>query len=218
MTAHVTTIYLPRRALMLKTNAHDPVDYYYRPLIGPAYRQRLALAIDALGGRRYDRLLEIGYGSGILLPELARHCADLHGIDLHDQLAPVRHMLSVERVQADLKTGSVTDLEYPDSYFDAVVCLSVLEHLEPVTLARALSEIKRVCRPGGVAVIGYPIRNLITDAFFRLLGFKPRELHPSGHHDIRTQIDTRFATAVTRVWPAGLSMNLALYALDRCEA
>ena len=60
--------------------------------------------------------------------------------------------------------------------------MSVLEHL--TELDRALDELRRVLRPGGVAVLGYPVRNPLTDAFFRLARYNPREIHPSSHADI----------------------------------
>ena len=46
---------------------------------------------------------------------------------------------------------------FPDGDFDAVVCEQVLEHLDDTALAFALGELRRVLRPGGVALIGTPV-------------------------------------------------------------
>ena len=53
---------LPARELMAATNDEDPVAYYYRPLIGRAYRARLRLALGELDRRRdhVGDLLEVG--------------------------------------------------------------------------------------------------------------------------------------------------------------
>jgi SAM-dependent methyltransferase len=47
--------------------------------------------------------------------------------------------------------GDITATDYPDGAFDAVTCLSVLEHGVPV--AAFLKEAARILRPGGVLVL-----------------------------------------------------------------
>jgi SAM-dependent methyltransferase len=48
----------------------------------------------------------------------------------------------------------VEDLQFPDNYFNAVVCWSVLEHV-PSPL-HAISEMRRVLRPGGLIWVQLP--------------------------------------------------------------
>ena len=45
----------------------------------------------------------------------------------------------------------------PDGSFHAAVCEQVLEHLEDEGVERVLSELGRVLKPGGVALIGTPV-------------------------------------------------------------
>ncbi len=52
--------------------------------------------------------------------------------------------------------GDITAMPYEAAEFDAVVCIHVLEHIEADRLA--ISEIYRVLKPGGWAVIAVPIR------------------------------------------------------------
>ena len=47
----------------------------------PRKRYRLVQAV--LPAHRVGGVAEIGYGGGIFLPELARHCETLQGIDVH---------------------------------------------------------------------------------------------------------------------------------------
>lgn len=56
---------------------------------------------------------------------------------------------------ADLKLD-VTDIQLPDNSYDVVICNHVLEHVNDVQ--KAFSEIKRILRPGGWAVLLVPIR------------------------------------------------------------
>jgi tRNA G46 methylase TrmB len=62
---------LPPSAL-LRTGPVDHADWNYRPLIGTVQRIRFRLVCRLLGNGRFDRLLEIGYGSGVFMPELAK--------------------------------------------------------------------------------------------------------------------------------------------------
>jgi 2-polyprenyl-3-methyl-5-hydroxy-6-metoxy-1,4-benzoquinol methylase len=209
---------LPSRSLVPKPDADDPVDYYYKPLTGRIYRARLRLAADLLGEANYESLVEVGYGSGIFLPELARRTDRLTAIDIHRESAQVEEMLSRFGLTVDLCEGSLFEMPFRDGEFDALVCLSVLEHV--TELEAALSEVRRVLRPGGIAVLGFPVRNLVTDTFFRVVGYNPREIHPSGHRDILAAARAHEGFAVEREarFPAFAPLDLAGYAGCRCRA
>ena len=55
---------------------------------------------------------------------------------------------------ADLKLD-VTNIELPDNQYDVVICNHVLEHVNDVN--KAFSEIKRILKPGGWAILLVPI-------------------------------------------------------------
>ena len=210
-------LYLPPRDLLSKTNSEDPLDYYYHPLTGWMYCQRLVMALDELGNGSINSLLEVGYGSGILLPELARRSQKLCAIDLHNQVAAVEKMLDAEHIHAELKIGSVLEMDYLAATFDAIVCLSVMEHMDEITLPLALKELRRVSTPGAVVVLGFPVRNTLTDFFYRLVGFSPRDLHPSSHRDIIQAAQSEFASVQVRAWPMRLPLDLTLYVVCQCR-
>lgn len=207
---------LPPRGALPKTNDEDPVDYYYG-VTAPLYRGRLTVAARLLG-RGYPSLLDVGYGSGIFFPELARRAERLVGVEVHHQEARVDDALRGLGVDVDLRPGSILELPAADGEFDAVVCLSVLEHLRE--LGGALSELRRVLTSGGMAVLGFPVRQPLTDAFFRLFGFDPRQLHPSSHTDILRAAEQDETFAVERVahFPRVLPLQLSGYAACRLRA
>src|SRR5262245_3209805 len=93
---------LPRRALLPKPDAGDPVDYYYRLPTARLYRARLKLALTLLGSQTYDSMLEVGYGSGIFLPQLSLHSRRLAAVDIHDEGESVRRMLAELGLSADI--------------------------------------------------------------------------------------------------------------------
>jgi 2-polyprenyl-3-methyl-5-hydroxy-6-metoxy-1,4-benzoquinol methylase len=207
-------IILPSRENIYKTSDDDPSDYYYKPVTGAVYRQRLKAATQLLRGSKFGRLLEIGYGSGVFLPELSRHCSELYGVDVHAKVDLVQQTLEKERVAAQLSVGDVRALEFPDGMFDAVVCVSVLEHIRE--LDSAIGEIDRVTDDSSIVVLGFPVRNVITNAFYRVVGHDPGQLHPSSHCDILRALSTRLKIDACASFPRFLPMDYSLYVTCRC--
>src|SRR5438045_9455373 len=72
---------LPPKGVLHPNDAHDPLPYYYHPLVGWLYRYRLQMGLDLLppGG---TRVLEVGVGSGVLVPTLTRRYREYTGTDL----------------------------------------------------------------------------------------------------------------------------------------
>jgi SAM-dependent methyltransferase len=205
---------LPDRSLLQVSSPGDPVDYYYHWLYGVVYRRRLRMILELLGPGPVDRLLEIGYGSGILLPELSRRAKSLDAVDRHEQVAGVSIMLEAMSVKATLRSGDVLSLPYPDGAFQAVVCVSVLEHL--AELDGACAEIERVLSPEGIAVIGFPVANLLTSGLFRWLGYRAREIHPSSHGEILRALRRRFQIRRLLHLPRALPVSFGLYVACQC--
>lgn len=207
-------IVLPSKDHVYETGEDDPIAFYYKPVTGIVYRQRLKTAAQLLGGRRFHKLLEIGYGSGIFLPELSRHCSELYGVDIHSKVDLVQKTLEKEGVAAQLSVGDVRALEFPDGMFDAVVCVSVLEHIRELDLA--IGEMARVAGDSGIVVLGFPVRNVITNAFYRAVGYNPMEIHPASHRDILKALPARLKMDAYASFPRFLPMDCSLYVTCRC--
>lgn len=205
---------IPSRINIKATNPEDPLDYYYIFGIRRFYLKRLKMALPLLSGA-YANLLEIGYGSGILFPELFRRSAKLYGIDTHEQNGLVREMMIKEGINAELTTGNILHLPYEDGKFDSVVCLSVLEHI--ADLEQAVAEIKRVLSVQGIAVIGFPIKNKITDFLFHLVGFDHSSHHVSNHSVIMDKLRQNLIVEKTVRFPALLPPGYSLYEVVKCR-
>ncbi|HTA21527.1 MAG TPA: class I SAM-dependent methyltransferase, partial [Polyangia bacterium] len=147
---------------MLRPNdAHDPLPYYYHPWVGWLYRHRLQMGLDLLpsGGRR---VLEIGVGSGVLVPTLTARYPEYTGTDL--TLAPGLAAHVAPGCQATFRQADLLrDGDLPADHYDAIVCFSVLEHIRDADgAARGLA---RALAPGGTLVTGYPmVSRLMTRA------------------------------------------------------
>jgi 2-polyprenyl-3-methyl-5-hydroxy-6-metoxy-1,4-benzoquinol methylase len=208
---------LPPRRLVSKPDSDDPIDYYYRPLTAPLYRARLRDALALLGPGPFDSLLDVGYGSGVFLPELARRTRRLVGVDVHAGRAGVETMAGALGIDVEFHDASLFELPFCEGEFAALVCVSVLEHLRE--LDDALDELTRVVAAGGRLVLGVPVRNAATSAFFRLVGYDPLEIHPSSHRDVAAALARRRRLSVVRraVFPRLLPLDLAAYVTFACE-
>ncbi len=206
----IPALRLPKRGVVPPVDSgSEPTRYYHWPLVGWFYRKRLRMVLAHLPNRALGRVLEVAYGSGLFLPSLAPCCRTLHGVDRHAHGGQVRRCLSRLDLQPHLMSADALALPYQDGVFDAVVNVSMLEHLtEP---GRALAEMVRVLAPGGALVLGFPCRNPWMDLFFRLLGYNPREIHPSSHQDIIEAILEIGLPARLEFFPAQVPPDWALY-------
>lgn len=87
--------------------------------------------------------------------------ATLHPDWVNIDAAPARP--DVRR--CDLAEG----LPFPDRSFDACYCSHVLEHLEPAQARRAVAEMHRVLRPGGVVRLVVPDLAAIAERYLEVL-------------------------------------------------
>jgi ubiquinone/menaquinone biosynthesis C-methylase UbiE len=201
---------LPKKENIYITGKTDPVHRHYHPVISYFMNKRLEGALDLMGIGKVEKLLDIGYGGGIFLPELSGRCEKLYGVDIHRNMDKVQEMLAKEKVTADLSCGDATDLKFPDSSFDRVVCISVLEFVSD--LDKAFREMARVLKKGGDAIIGFPVENFITDIAFFMICINARKAHPVNQDDILRAARKYFDVEKPKTFPLGLPLKMSLFA------
>ena len=186
------------------------LERYFKPIQKIPYLKRLKMAIDLINGQTYNNFLEIGFGSGILLPELASRTKKLTAIDQHDYIEIVKDIIKTKNVQADLLKADILDMPFPDNTFDGILCLSVLEFIKDTP--QAIKEIKRVARPKAKIVIGSPILNFLTDFCYKTIKYKQHsQMHKSDHKTIIDNIKNNFRVSKIKTYPAFLPLNLSLF-------
>lgn len=109
-----------------------------RPAVARFYLRRLSAV---------RRLLDVGCGTGELGRYAAAEGIEVHGVDV-DEGAVAKAAAFEQAICLDLDRD---DLPYEDGFFDAVLARDVFEHLRDP--ARAAREVRRVLRPGCVAVV-----------------------------------------------------------------
>ena len=100
------------------------------------------------------RLLDFGCGPGSITVGLAQavHPGEVHGIDMEESQIELGRAGPQRRPAATTTSpftwATLYELPFEDNYFDAAHCHAVLMHV-PET-QRALQEVKRVLKPGGI--------------------------------------------------------------------
>lgn len=104
-----------------------------------------------------SRVLDAGCGTGGMLCHLARFYTQ--GVDLSPHAVKLCHKRGLRLVSQ----ASVHELPFPDSTFDAVLSLDVLYHAA-VDENRALEEMRRVLKPGGLLLLNLPAFDCLRGA------------------------------------------------------
>lgn len=186
------------------------LERYFKPIQKIPYLKRLKMAIGLINGQTYDNFLEIGFGSGIFLPELASRTKKLTAIDQHNYVDIVRDIIKTKNIQADLLKADVLKMPFPDNTFDGILCLSVLEFIKDVP--QAIKEIKRVAKPKAKIVIGAPVLNPLTDFCYKAIQYKQHsQMHKSDHKTIIKHVRNNFQISKIKTYPAFLPLNLSLF-------
>lgn len=195
---------------LLQTGRVDHADWNYRPLLGHIQRTRFSLAEALLPPHPVDRLLEIGYGSGVFLTQLAHDSRELHGIDIHSRHEEVARVLASFGIAARLQQGAAEQTPYAAAFFDVVVAVSTLEFVTDV--GQVCREVRRILRPDGCFVVVTPGRSALVDFGLRVLtGKNARDDFGDGRERIRAALPQFFEEEARLVYPPFGGAAVRLY-------
>jgi ubiquinone/menaquinone biosynthesis C-methylase UbiE len=135
--------------------------------LGTLARSRFHLVRALLGARRGRRLLEIGYGSGVFLPELAKYGEEVYGIDIHREQKSVSKRLFAYGVAVDLVSGSAESMPWNDDFFDFAIAVSTLEFVSD--LDAVCLEVKRTLQTPGSFIVVTPGQSPLLDFGLKIL-------------------------------------------------
>lgn len=127
--------------------------YEEKSLYGLIHQQRRAVAlswIDGLNLSRDSRILEIGFGAGLLAVDLASRGFKVDGIDSNQAMVGLAQRQTADVGVADrvsLSQGDAQAIGFPSASFGLVVALGVLPFLR--SPLAAIREMARVVEPGG---------------------------------------------------------------------
>ena len=94
-----------------------------------------------------EEILDLGCSRGFYVREMENYTDGVLGVDISQTSLK-------EAVTQKVKYGDVTNLNFEANSFDKVYSLHTIEHIPD--LGQFFSEMARVLRPGGIAIIVYP--------------------------------------------------------------
>jgi SAM-dependent methyltransferase len=183
---------------LLATDPAETYGYLTRKEADMAFKRRAWTIFEWLGATNGQTILDCGCGRGFYI-KMLRHLgtARLFGIDLE-----LPYLRKARKNTADLpavlvSNASIYDLPFPDATFDAVLLSEILEHVDwDVT---ALGEVRRVLKPGGLALITVPHAD-----------------YPFWWDPINKTLETLFGTHIARGPLAGIwAFHVRLYTPER---
>lgn len=203
---------LPPDAL-LKTGDVDHADWNHKFLLGTISRARFHLIKRLLGERHGARLLEIGYGSGVFLPELAKYAGEIYGVDVHQEHEKVAERLAAFDVRVKkLTAGGAETMDWETDFFDFAIAVSALEFVD--NLDEVCEEVKRILKPSGSFFVVTPGQSPLLDFGLKMLTGKSAKedfadrremilptLHK--HFDVKKQLAyPRFGSSLIKLYTA----------------
>ena len=97
--------------------------------------------------KKGEEILDLGCSRGFYVRELENYTDGILGVDISQTSLK-------EAVTRKVKYGDITNLDFEANSFDKAYSLHTIEHIPD--LEKFFSEIERVLRSGGIAVIVYP--------------------------------------------------------------
>ncbi|MCR9219915.1 MAG: methyltransferase domain-containing protein [Alphaproteobacteria bacterium] len=114
-------------------------------------RRLFARELARAGVAKDAAMLDVGTSTGTnlrMLRDAGYH--DVTGLDMSDEA--IRYCR--DKGLGDVRKGDICAMPFPDARFDAVLATDIVEHVDDD--AAALAEIRRVLKPGGLALLTVP--------------------------------------------------------------
>jgi 2-polyprenyl-3-methyl-5-hydroxy-6-metoxy-1,4-benzoquinol methylase len=106
------------------------------------------------------KIIDIGCREGAMVKKFKAKGYNIIGVDNAE-----------ECISKHVKFGDVTALREKDSAYDVALCLDVIEHLPFADQEKAIGEIRRILKSGGLALISLPnLAHIACRVYFLLTG------------------------------------------------
>lgn len=117
------------------------------------YRARFHRVFSALNPQRSEKILEIGSGSGYYTKAIAEITNHLTATEFSKEYLEVTKKYNPYPVDAYIHC-SATKMPFSDNTFNKILITEVIEHIPEWN--KAIDEVRRVLKPGGIAIITTP--------------------------------------------------------------
>ncbi len=135
--------------------SYDKISWFYDYFAGVFEKKFRNMAVEQLKIKEGESVLEIGFGTGHCLKQMAQSVGEngqVYGIDISSGMLEVSKR-RLEKAglldRVDLCCGDALKMPYGYNKFDAVFMSLTLELFDTPEIPKVLGEIKRVLRSGG---------------------------------------------------------------------
>jgi 2-polyprenyl-3-methyl-5-hydroxy-6-metoxy-1,4-benzoquinol methylase len=176
-------------------------------LINWLFWQRLHIAMKHISRHGpYERVLDFGCGSGVILPFLSQKSRQVIAIDL--DLVPLESMKKHIQLASNVEVYHAKDKAFtnlPSNSLDLIVALDVLEHVGD--LPGTLKDLMFMLKPGGQLLVSGPTETSFYQLGRRIAGSEySGEYHKRGIAEIKREL-AKLGTIThigTLYWPVPL--------------
>ena len=184
-----------------------PAYSHRNPLINWLFWQRLRKVMDYVQGTaQYQRILDFGCGSGVMLPFLSSISKQVTAIDV--DMLPLesvqKHIPLANNIEVkDATKFAISDL--PSNSYDLIIALDVLEHVHD--LPRTISELLALLKPNGQLIVSGPTENILYQVGRKVAGPEySGAYHERGIAEIKDELikTTKILPIATLYWPIPL--------------
>ncbi|MDX1813541.1 MAG: class I SAM-dependent methyltransferase [Candidatus Bathyarchaeia archaeon] len=108
--------------------------------------------------KRGQRILDVGAGTGVLVPFLLKAVGPtghVTAVDFAEKMVEVCNVKYAGVSNVSVLVQRVENLDFPLESFDAVTCFGLFPHLE--NKEAALAQLNRVMKPGGKLIIAHAL-------------------------------------------------------------
>jgi ubiquinone/menaquinone biosynthesis C-methylase UbiE len=124
----------------------------------PKLSSFLEKLVPQFGLKQGQNILDVGTGTGILIPHLIRAVGpdgSVTAIDYSEKMIQLCKRKHSHFKNVSIKLGNIEEDAFPPESFDAVICFGVFPHLE--NKEKALRNINRTLKLGGKLVIAHAL-------------------------------------------------------------
>jgi len=112
-------------------------------------RRKVLELFDQPGGK----VLDLGCGPGAMAQELVERGCEFWGVDPSSKMLDIGRRRFRDHQRIHFLSGDAARVALPDGFFDAVLCMGVMDALGD--RHRAIREMLRLLRPGGTLIVTF---------------------------------------------------------------
>lgn len=181
-------------------------------LLSNYFRKVELLTSETLGSDQIIKALEIGCGPGYSTQKISKILPKTVELEASEYVEALVGVAKKNNPGIKIWQEDIYQLKSKDNYYDLVYLLEVIEHLDHPKVA--LSEIKRVLRPGGYLIVGVPreplwrFLNMARGSYWRNLGNTPGHLNHWSTGSLRKFLTQNFGKVIQVETPLPWSIAL----------